>query len=51
MADYMQYLTGVDLDSDDTTANEFDNLIGAKPFGKGLLTWLNKSAWQATGDR
>ena len=38
MADYNQYLM-----SDDDTAHYFDKLIGARPIGQGLQTWLQRS--------
>jgi hypothetical protein len=43
MVDYMQYLISVDSDSDNTLANEYDVMIGARPFGHGLSQWLELS--------
>jgi dipeptidyl aminopeptidase/acylaminoacyl peptidase len=43
MVDYPQYLDSVDFNSDNGLANEYDAMIGAKPFGEGLHRWLDKS--------
>jgi dipeptidyl aminopeptidase/acylaminoacyl peptidase len=42
MAGYFQYLTYVDL-SGNSVANEYDALVGARPFGAGLQQWLKHS--------
>jgi dipeptidyl aminopeptidase/acylaminoacyl peptidase len=42
MGDYLQYLTEVDT-SGNSIANEFDSMVGARPFGDGLQTWLKRS--------
>jgi hypothetical protein len=39
---YWQYLTTVDSE-DDAYANEADAMVGAKPFGAGLLLWLKRA--------
>jgi dipeptidyl aminopeptidase/acylaminoacyl peptidase len=42
MADYLQYMTAVDLGSN-SLAREDDVLIGAPPFGQGLEQWIRRS--------
>jgi len=39
---YLQYMTLVDLDGNDT-AHEAEELIGAAPFASGLQNWLKRS--------
>jgi len=42
MGDYFQYLLAVS-DTPNTADDEFDSLIGARPFGAGLKTWFERS--------
>jgi dipeptidyl aminopeptidase/acylaminoacyl peptidase len=40
MVDYLQYLVGLEFD---WMRDEYDAMIGAEPFGKGLEQWLKRS--------
>jgi dipeptidyl aminopeptidase/acylaminoacyl peptidase len=42
LVSYMQYMSIVDLYENDPL-REFDSIIGAKPFGEGLLQWFERS--------
>ncbi len=42
MEDYLQYLTALDM-AGNAIANEADAMIGERPFGEGLQTWLQRS--------
>jgi dipeptidyl aminopeptidase/acylaminoacyl peptidase len=42
MEDYFQYLLSVDI-SGNGVANEYDAMVGARPFGEGLQQWLKRS--------
>jgi dipeptidyl aminopeptidase/acylaminoacyl peptidase len=39
---YLQYLTHVDYNQNDY-ANEYDSIIGSRPFGDGLQQWFKRS--------
>jgi len=40
---YLQYLLNVDIDSSNSIAHDADAIIGARPFGRGLQQWLERS--------
>jgi dipeptidyl aminopeptidase/acylaminoacyl peptidase len=40
---YYQYLTATNLTPTNTTARDAEGMIGARPFGEGLKTWLARS--------
>ncbi len=42
MADYVQYLANVDS-TNNTLAREYDQMMGAPPFGEGLKSWTARS--------
>jgi dipeptidyl aminopeptidase/acylaminoacyl peptidase len=41
-AGYLQYVTNVDLDGNQM-AREYDAMIGARPYGEGLMQWVRRS--------
>lgn len=40
---YLQYMLDIDGDSSDSIAREAEEIIGARPFGEGLLQWFKRS--------
>jgi len=40
---YLQYILDIDGDSSDSIAREAEAIIGARPFGEGLLQWFKQS--------
>jgi dipeptidyl aminopeptidase/acylaminoacyl peptidase len=42
MENYLQYMTAVD-ESENELANEYDAMVGARPFAAGLQLWLKRS--------
>jgi dipeptidyl aminopeptidase/acylaminoacyl peptidase len=41
-AGYLQYITNVDSDGNQI-AHEYDAMIGAQPYGEGLMLWVSRS--------